>query len=178
MNQNHRLYFSIIVSISILVFSLLVLPAFDKTRTLSGSIKERENMLDELQQTAGRIAEFNNEIKTNEANIAKLDQLLPRQKEVSEILVTIESIISSSGLYLSELSISEPVSQGIGKVNANIKLTGEFYSLMNFLDLLEKNLRLIEINAIDISTQPGGGLSAINYDIKFEASYLLPESEL
>lgn len=173
--MNIRFYSSIIISASILFFFFLVLPAFDNTRMLYGAIKERENMLKEVQEIANRVIKLNNEIKQKENDIARLDQLLPKQKEVSEILVTIESIISSSGLLLSELSISEPLSQGIGKINANIKLSGDFYSLMIFLDLLEKNLRLIEISAIDISSQPSGSSDVIDYDIKFEASYLSSE---
>lgn len=173
--MNTRLFSSIVIASSILIFFLLILPTFDETRMLYSSIKQREGMLKEVQEIKSRVTELNNEIKTKEEDIIKLDQLLPKKKQVPEILATIESIISSSGLFLSELSISEPVGQGIGKINANIKLSGDFYSLMIFLDLLEKNLRLIEISAIDISTQPSGASNTINYDIKFEASYLSQE---
>ena len=142
---------------------------------LNGAIEEREIMLKESQQIASRVNELSNEIKINKNEIEKLDQLLPKQKEISEILVTIESIISSSGLSLSEVTLSESFGVDAGKINASIKFTGNFNSLMTFLDLLEKNLRLIEISTIDVSSQLVGTNNTINYDVKFEARYLASE---
>ena len=173
--MNSRFTSSIIIASSILIFFLLILPAFDKTRMLNGAIEERENILKELQEISSRVTELNSEIGRNKNNIAKLDQLLPKRKEVSEILVMIESTISSSGLLLSEVNISEPTGEAAGKINVNIKLSGDFNSLMTFLDLLEKNLRLIEISTIDIAAQLSGASDTINYDIKFEARYLSSE---
>lgn len=170
--MNPRFTSSIIIASSILIFFLLILPTFDKARMLNGAIEEREDMLKELQEISNRVTELNGEIGKNENNIAKLDQLLPKQKEVSEILVMIESIVSSSGLLLSEVNLSEPTGETAGKINVSIKLSGDFNSLMTLLDLLEKNLRLIEISTIDIAAQLSGISDTINYDIKFEARYL------
>ena len=172
--MNPRLTSSLIIVSSILIFFFLILPTFDKTRMLNGAIEEREIMLKESQQIASRVSELSNEIKINKNEIKKLDQLLPKQKEISEMLVTIESIISSSGLLLSEVTLSESFGVDVGKIRANVKFTGDFDSLMTFLDLLEKNLRLIEISTIDVSSQLTGTNNAINYDIKFEARYLAP----
>lgn len=173
--MNKRLLSSIIIASSILIFFFLILPIFDKTRMLNNAIEQREGMLKELQGISSRVTELNGEIGRNENNIAKLNNLLPKRKEVSEILVMIESIVSSSGLLLSELSLSEPNVAGAGKINANIKLSGDFNSLMTFLDLLEKNLRLIEITTLDIATDLSGSSGKINYNIKFEARYLSSE---
>jgi len=170
--MTNRLLSSIIIASSILIFFLLILPIFDQTRMLKGAIEQRSMILDELQEVSNRVAELTSEVERNENSIVKLDQLLPKRKEVSEILVTIESIVSSSGLLLSELNLSEPTGQGGGKINVNIKLSGNFNSLMTLLDLLEKNLRLIEISTMDIAAESGGTSDRINYDIKFEARYL------
>ncbi|TSC90921.1 MAG: hypothetical protein G01um10142_171 [Parcubacteria group bacterium Gr01-1014_2] len=170
--MTRKLLSSIIIASSILIFFLLVLPIFDKTRMLRGAIEQRGLILDELQEISNRVAELNSEVERNENNIVKLGQLLPKQKEVSEILVMIESIVSSSGLLMSELNLSEPNVEGGGKINVNVKLSGSLNSLMTFLDLLEKNLRLFEISTMDIAAESGGTSGRINYDIKFEARYL------
>jgi len=167
---------SILAAASILIFFLLVLPAFDQTRSLRNSIKEREAVLTEAQEISNRIKELNQEIDRRKSEVEKLSQFLPRQKGTAEILANLESIVSASGMLLSELNLSEVSGLGeIKKINGNLKLSGSFASFMNFLDLLEKNLRLIEISTIDAAAQAAGGGRTINYDLRFEASYLSQE---
>lgn len=172
---NPKLLSSIYIASAILVFFLLVLPAFDKTKMLKAGLAERENMLFELQKITKRFDELNQDIDQNKNDIAKLDQLLPKQKEISEVITAIENIVSSSGLNLAEVTFSESKGDQVSTIRGNIKLAGNYNSLTSLLDLLEKNLRLFEINTIDIASQLSGEASAINYDIKFEANYLNSE---
>lgn len=130
----------------------------------------------EAQEISNRIRELNQEMDRRRNEVAKLDELLPRKKGTAEILVNLESIVSASGMLLSELNLSEVSGLGeVKKINGSMKLAGSFASFMNFLDLLEKNLRLIEISTIDAAAQSAGGAKTINYDIRFEASYLSQE---
>ncbi len=172
--MNSKAVSSIINVSSVLIFFLLVLPAFDQTRMLRGSIEERENILTETQEISNRISELNRSIESKKQEVDKLDQLLPREKEIPELLSNIESIVSASGLILSEINLSEFSGQNeIGKINGTMKLSGNFVSFMNFLDLLEKNLRLIDVITVDAAAQAAEGTRTINYDVRFEASYLI-----
>ena len=172
-----RFISSIIIAASILVFFLLVLPAYDQTRMLRGSIKEREDILKETEEISGRIRDLNREIESRRAEIEKLDRLLPREKELPELLSNIESIVSASGMILSEMNLSETPGQGeIRKINGTMKLGGNFVSFVNLLDLLEKNLRLVEVGTVDAASQLVGGARTLNYDIRFEISYLAEEA--
>ena len=172
-----RFISSIIIAASILVFFLLVLPAYDQTRMLRGSIKEREDILKETEEISGRIRDLNREIESRRAEIEKLDRLLPREKELPELLSNLESIVSASGMILSEMNFSETPGQGeIRKINGTMKLGGNFVSFVNLLDLLEKNLRLVEVGTVDAASQLVGGARTLNYDIRFEISYLAEEA--
>lgn len=171
--MSNKLLSSILTAASILIFFLLVLPAFDETRMLRGSIKEREGILKETEEISGRIRDLNQEIESRRLEVEKLDRLLPREKELSEILSGIESIVSVSGLTLSEINLSEIPGQGeIRKINGTMKLGGNFASFLNLLDFLEKNLRLVEVGTVDAASQSVEGARILNYDIKFELSYL------
>ena len=170
--MNQKLLSSVYISFSILILFLLALPAFDKTKMLRSALAGREIRFAELTETAKRVEELNQNIDKNKSDISKLDQLLPKQKDISEMMTAIESIVSSSGLTLTEITFSEFKGEPISTITGNIKLTGDYNSLTAFLDLLEKNLRLIEVNTFDIASQLSGSARTINYDIKFEASYL------
>lgn len=164
---------SITVAGSILIFFLLVLPAFDQTRMLRGSIKEREDVLREAEEMSNQVKNLNREIEAKKSDIDKLDRLLPREKELPEFLSNIESIISASGMILSEMDLSEVPGQGkIRKINGTLKLNGNYPSFVNLLDLLEKNLRLIEVGTVTAASQTTEGTKTLNYDLSFEINYL------
>lgn len=168
-----KFFSSIIVAGSILIFFLLVLPAFDQTRMLRGSIKEREEILKEAEELSSQVKNLNREIEARKSDITKLDRLLPREKELPEFLSNIESIVSASGMTLSEMNLSEVPGQGkIRKINGTMKLGGNYPSFVNLLDLLEKNLRLIEVGTLNAASQITEGAKTLNYDLNFEINYL------
>lgn len=174
--MNNKFISSIISVGSILIFFLLVLPVFDQTRMLRGSIKEREKILKEVQDISSQLKNLNREIEAKESDITKLDRLFPREKELPEFLSNIESIISASGMTLSEMNLSEVPGQGkIRKINGTLKLNGSYPSFVNLLDLLEKNLRLIEVTTLDAASQITEGTKTLNYDLSFEINYLASE---
>lgn len=174
--MNKKFISSIITVVSILIFFLLVLPAFDQTRMLRGSIKEREDILKEADEISSQVKNLNSQIEAKRVDIEKLDRLLPRKEELPELLSNVESIVSAAGMTLSEMNLSEVPSQGeIRKINGTMKLDGNFTSFVNFLDLLEKNVRLIEVGQVDAASQMASGARTLNYDVRFEVSYLAGE---
>lgn len=171
--MNQKLLSSIIAVGSILIFFLLVLPTFDQTRMLRGSIKERKEILKEAEEMSNQVKNLNREIEAKKSEITKLDRLFPREKELPEFLSNIESIVSASGMILSEINLSEVPGQGkIRKINGTLKLIGSYSSFVNLLDLLEKNLRLIEVGTLNAAAQITEGAKTLNYDLSFEINYL------
>ncbi|MBI2003626.1 MAG: type 4a pilus biogenesis protein PilO [Parcubacteria group bacterium] len=167
---------SISAAASVLVFFLLVLPAYDKTRMLRDSIEERESILREAEDISARVGNLNREIEARKADIDKLDRLLPKEKQVPELLSGIESIVSGAGMTLSEMNLSDvPGQDQIRKINGTMKLSGSYPSFVNFLDLFEKNLRLTEVAALDVAAQLIEGARTLNYDVRFEINYLASE---
>ncbi len=171
--MSDKLLSSILTAVSIFIFFLLVLPAFDQTRMLRDSIEERDGILNEAREISARINDLNREIETRRQDIEKLDRLLPGEKQVPELLSNMESIVSASGMILTEMNLSEVAAQSdIRKINATLKLNGGFASFINFLDLLERNLRLIDVSTLDVAAQLIEGTRAINYDVRFEINYV------
>lgn len=174
--MSDKLISSILTAGAILILFLLVLPAFDKTRTLLGSINEREEIFQEAEQISNKVEELNSGINARKSDIDKIDLLLPKEKMLPELLSSMESIVSASGMTLTELNISELTAQeDIRKLAGSLKLNGNFLSFMDFLDLLEKNLRLIDVVTVDIAAQEIEGARTLNYDVRLEANYLPSE---
>lgn len=171
--MSDKLFSSIIITVSILILFLLILPSYDRTRVLLSSIQERKNLLKEQEEIVSQIADQAGLIDQRSYDINRLDNFLPREKDIPELLVNIETIAANAGLNLRELNFSEVPSRGeIQKLNGTIQLTGSFSSFLAFLDLLEDNLRLIEVVGIDIAPQLLEGTRIINYNLRIETNYL------
>ncbi|MEK7579583.1 MAG: type 4a pilus biogenesis protein PilO [Patescibacteria group bacterium] len=175
--MNQKLTSAIVAAASILIFFFLVMPSFDKTLMIRASMKDREDILREAEQISKKIVDLDREIESRRQEVEKLDRLLPAEKEIPELLSSIESIVSASGMILSEMNLSEvPGQSEIRKINGNMKLNGSYASFINFLDLFEKNLRLTEVATLDVAAQLIEGSRALNFDIRFEVNYLANES--
>ena len=169
--MKNNLFSSSIIAISILLLFTLILPAFDKTRALFRTIEERKSILTEQENLLDQIQSLNKSIDNRIDEIGKLDTLLPKNKELPELIITLETTSSSSGLILSEIKFSELTVQGdIKKISGDIRLSGSFSSFLNFLKNIEDNIRIIDVMNINIALETGAGEQEINYGLRFEAS--------
>lgn len=168
-----KLFSAIIISLTILIFFLLVLPSYDKTRILLKNAEERESILKEEEEILNRIKSLSNEIEGNKDSIGKLERFLPKKKEIPELITNLEEITKNSGINLKEITISEqPGQEAIKKIAGSIKVSGDFPQFLSFLDFLEKNIRLIEIPKINITIQTSEKTKLLNYELQFETNYL------
>jgi len=173
--MKNNLFSSIIVSVSLLLLFVLVLPAFDKTRALLKTIEEREVILNEQKQALDKINSLYKSIETRKENIEKLDNILPYEKQLPELITVLETTSSNTGLILSEIKFSDLNSkETIKKLNIDIKVGGEFTSFLNFLKLLEKNIRLLKVTDMNIVTLKSETerTGRIIYNLRLEANFL------
>lgn len=173
--MKNNLFSSIIVSVSLLLLFVLVLPAFDKTRALFKAIDERELILNEQKQSLDKVNSLYKSIEKEKENIEKLDNVLPYEKQLPELITALKKISSDSGLALSEIKFSDLNSRGvIKKLNIDLKISGEFNSFINFLKSLEKNMRLLKLysmNIVTLKTEASENKTII-YNLRLETNFL------
>jgi len=86
--------------------------------------------------------------------------------------VEIESVTKNSGLTLKDIDVKKPEDTqkssfedqktGVGKILVTMKAVGPYKSFVSFLENMEKNLRLIEIERI---TFIAGNADSYEYNI-------------
>ncbi len=96
-------------------------------------------------------------------SLARLNFILPTEKDLPGLFVQLEKIADDSGFVLTNIDISEQkgeslasksagsstVSDKIKKLNISITLIkGNYEDLLSFLDAVEKNLRLMDVVSI------------------------------
>lgn len=144
--------------IFIIVFLFLVLPEFQSFRGLQKTIKEQQKAIINKQEVLGLIASL------DRSKISRLEYLMPDKAQEPELLAQAEQLAAQSNLALS--SVNFKVNQAAGEVVISEELSGAYGYFKDFLDNLEKNLRLMDILSINISQIDKSNALKFNLEIK------------
>src|SRR3989338_994063 len=140
------------------------LPLFDLTSDMKNVIAERQVLLESYKKIADSIRDIAKDKDSRYSEIQRLALLAPKKYEIPEVITTVEAMFKKSGLNLSEIQITSQASKKNEPFNyVKIKLsttTTDYFTILNLLDLVERNLRVIDIDKLGISkdNKVSGGL--------------------
>lgn len=174
--MDKKLISALVAGVSIFGVFAFVLPAYSSIKVLRTAIVEREAALAEKRSIMEKISSLNKEIESGRTDINKLGLLIPPAKSVPELISTIEAAAAQSGLAVAEVKFSQQSSDNQEashkKINTEARLTGSYVSAFNFLKIIEQNLRLADVESVNITQIPGGSFSNLGITVKFSAYYL------
>jgi len=165
MNQEKKsLYINIAIIITSLiviigVFILLIYPLYEQIKTLNQEIQIKQQQEESLQNRLTQLKELETNYNKAKDKSQTINIALPNEKQIPEILVQLSNIAGESGMTLTEItptkeqkekSASSASSALYKELPLNIKLSGSFKGLKNYLSGIEKNLRIMDTNAISI----------------------------
>jgi len=157
MNKN------IIIAILILVFLGIVFfldwPAFEQISRLREEIRDYNKLIAEKEELAAKVEQLKSVYENKQGNIKKVYYALPRTKEVPEIIVQLEALASENGLILEKIDIQEIKKQesreengaGVNTLKISLAVSGTYSSFKSFLEALEYNIRVMDIQSIKFS---------------------------
>lgn len=161
-------------SLTLILVIFLISPTYQELRILErkneekkAEIQERERYFEELERTA-------EELKKYQSQLAKIDCALPSESDSSDLLAALfyflQNTSSNSGLILDKISDSSSRSssdfKGLKETEVTLNGSGSYSSLKNFLVVLEKSARLIEVESISLSSTKEGDYLDFNLKIK------------
>ena len=144
-----------------------------KVKTASDNHKAAEAELASLK-------DLNEKMKTMSVEINKAQQVLPQGLSIPDLLANLEAIAVYSGITFDSVSFdsSGEIASGIGAVDQEVAVpagvktlpftvavAGDYTGLKKYLDGIEKNLRLIDVDSIVVGE---GGI----YTISMQAYYV------
>lgn len=110
--------------------------------------------------------------------LTKVDQALPREASVPDLLVQLSSAAAGTGVVLSNI-VFEGVSKvpvsggGVKPINLTLTVSARDYATFkNFLRALETSLRVFDVQTISFS---GFGTDKVNFNLQIK-SYYFPTS--
>lgn len=164
------------------------------SKEVKNKISQEEETLKNREEELSQIKDLLRNYQKTKEEIKDLELFLPRKKDLPGIFVSLERIAEASELKINSISVSEEakkenvgVSEKTKKENEKkidskepksklkevkiaLSVQGESYEILKkFLDNIEKNIRLLDINSINFGSLKG---KITNYTISLKTYYL------
>ena len=171
-----------LAAIGLILFAVLVWPLFHAVVEAREQIESRNAVLEQKKVVLNKITDLKSKADSRRAEINQLASVLPKEKKMHEVVVNIEDIANQSGITLRDFQSAELISLEGNKdyktIQVDIDGSGSYQSVLNFIKLLEKNLRIFDVQGFTVSLDTSGaGTDALNFDLKLFTYYLSSDSK-
>lgn len=187
---------NIIIGILILGFiaSIIFLdvPWAQKMLNLRKKLANERKSLQEQQDFIAKIEKLTQSYKDNTEVLKNIDYIMTNDVDAPGLIVQLEALAGGSGMLLSNINFAlseesigsekakevrsgeiktEQASKQYNIVNINAKMTGDYLAFNRFLQLVEENLRLLDIESITFAPHQTSGASNFEFDVNLRAYY-------
>lgn len=134
-------------------------------------IKQKEGYLSRLEVFSDKMSEYSDEL-------AKIDSALPADPSIAALYIFLKTASSENGLILKDTDLGALYSSEtlvtsedrIQKMPFSISVSGSYLAFKNFLSVVYRNTRLIEVNSISFSSpEEGEDLFTFNLALRTHA---------
>ncbi|MCK5490640.1 MAG: hypothetical protein KAI67_02240 [Candidatus Pacebacteria bacterium] len=154
---NNILILVISLMVSCIIIIIFTKPIYNNLKLGGFEIEAKEKSIESREFTLSRVMkiEVNDEYKTS---VKKIEDLVSEGNQYEEYLANIANLANRRNIIINELQISDTEKKPIEKdvksnFNSeaiNVLATGEFSNFINFLEDIEKNMPLMEVNHLEI----------------------------
>ena len=173
MSTNKSLIASIILAAGAFAFFVLVLPEFTSIQNANAALKTRQLLIEEKKAGLKIVGELDEQYKARQTDIDRIVIFVPEQKRIDQIVSSVQQIASQAGLSLAGITTAGSAESGeetgYKKMFVSFDVMGRYPSFVNFLTLLEQNLRLYDIFEIiaSLATNTSGeAQNLVNFSVK------------
>ena len=149
-----------LVVASLFIYATLISPEYADVKNLRGELSSKSNLLNNqkisIDQVTKLFAQYQSAAKLGES----LSLALPEDESISSIMAQINAISQASGLAVQSVGLNylpaKPAAitltsaKGIGSLKLDLKLSGPYSGFKNFLQSLETNIRIMDMQSLKI----------------------------
>ncbi len=152
----------------------LVVPKIRTFREKREDLLLKKETLGNREEYIEHLVSLSEELERREEEMEKVSKAFPDHPETSWLAEFLEKVTPQSGMTLKEVgsfstSVSETsTGQKIVETKLRIKVNGSYTSFLNFLETLEKSVRLIEVENITFSAVLSEEQGEENFEGEFE----------
>jgi len=148
---------------------LLVASAYIFLNFIKPSLAQRKELLAQIQETQTKIqmlkdyqVKFNNLVQNYQnlgAEIELINQALPQEAQTAQILATLDAISKKTGISLNDLAFTLQTGEDYNTVNIKTNFSANYAAFKNWLNEIEKELRLFDLEKVNIKASVAPSLT-------------------
>lgn len=142
-------------------------PSLQNFINLRAELKVKEQEVVQKQEYYAKLNDTFNKLVSYSDSLSKIDSVLPESISMPSLFVYLQAVSSQSGLILGPLSLPSASSStqnsnqqltttGAAKVLLPISVSGSYSALKNFLNVIYKNSRMIEVDTLGFGSPEKG----------------------
>lgn len=155
-SRNNTLVFIAVIAGVLLLAWVFIKPNFEKLNELNKAIawvQEDIRILGEAKMRIGEVTAFVDELDPSDKELVKL--AMPSLKDNAAVAYLINKLAEENGTVLTSIQVVENKNTKVAtskliSLSITFKAEGSYASLKSFFTQLESNLRIFDINTIDI----------------------------
>ncbi len=160
-----------------ILFSFLVWPLWQTLGDTREAIASQQTILDQKKAVLDKMANLKKRVVAKQTEIVQLSSVLQAEKKSQDIVVNIEEMAHQSGMELRDFKTAEIISldknNGYQTLQVEIAGSGSYQSALELFKLLEKNLRVFDVQSFTVSLDTSSATTGkLNLNLKLLTYYL------
>jgi len=156
-NFNRTLIITVVFFIAVIIIAILFLwPKYQELKITQKNIEQKKIELQTKEEYLLKLSEIQTELERYQEEFSKINSALPDDPSFPSLFNYLQKTFSETGLILEKIdSFSISSSQDLLDLKEavfSIGVAGSYSSFKNFLSVLEKSARLIEVENISFSS--------------------------
>jgi type IV pilus assembly protein PilO len=171
--MNKDIIASIIFGATCFCFFWLAVPVYDNILDIKAATTDMQSLLTERTALRQNVTDLMQQYESRSADIAKLMMFLPNQNRLDQIVETLQSTASTTGIQMKDMNLgAQPKAGNISYSTTSIKIqvSGNYNSMVAYMKQLEQSLRIYDITEITIVRDQQAAISANLFDIEIQAN--------
>ncbi len=179
MSQSTKRLISIFSAFTLLIGALIVVfqfifPAYHRIQKLRGKLSAEVSLLKEQENAFSQVKRLSEEYKGMKNLENSLAIMLPLEPKLAEYLNQYYGLAEATGVTIQSLSQNElgikpsknKLAKGLGRIRFKIKVVGFYNNLKKFIEAIETNVYLSNIEDLRIEpVKAGGKIYFVNLEI-------------
>lgn len=138
-------------------------PAVENINEKRSELRSKETFLQERTEVVEAVDRLVTQLVENLSDLQmSIDTAIPSEEDLKNIINQLDGMLARSNSSLSSVTVSEarsadlisPQTQGLGFMDMEINLSGNYSDIKDFVGLIETNLRLFEVVELSVDVDP------------------------
>lgn len=161
---------------AVTAYALYLRPVLGEYNDLKASVSDKEEVISELEDKIDvyKSAEGKADVTTDVQRLSLLNSI-PVGVEQDAVIESVIKIAEANDIELRSVSfgLSEGYKDDIGVLKINASFEGDYGDLMNFLEGIEQNARLLKVTSVNVQVSQFEGVDVkrVTFSLSMDAFY-------